>query len=296
MKLRKITAIKAAVIASIAVVAVSAISGVASADSSQLAIAHQVHIVGVSSHSVDVGWKSLGAGIADEVIVYDANTSAKVVHTSLESGHSTDRVVEIGAGFEGQPLSLKVAYVINGVSTGWTTPVTFYVPAVDGSAGLKGDTGLTGPKGDKGDQGPSGVVSSAVGALTGSSELINTGGSFATHATLAGHEDLKAGTYLITVNAKAAYASGTGVFPELFVYDGTAAVDFSNDICNVGDGALAQGNASIDSYYTGTCQITLTEDSTLDVYAFGYDQDHGAGSWTLETLTLAATQLQVASA
>jgi hypothetical protein len=34
---------------------------------------------------------------------------------------------------------------------------------------------------------------------------------------------------------------------------------------------------------------------TLDVYAFGYDGDHGAGSYELNSATLTATALNAAS-
>jgi autotransporter adhesin len=185
-----------------------------------------------------------------------------------------------------------VAYVVNGRSTGWSLPVEFFVTVSGGGTGSQGPSGA---KGDTGAQGPSGVVASAVNTLTDATSLVNTGGSFTANKTLVGHVSLKAGTYLVTLKAKAAWASGNGEFPQFFVYEGAALTDFSNDLFNVGSGALAQGNASIDSYYNGTGQVTLTEDGDLDIYAFGYNTDHGAGTFSLEDLTVTATQLQLAS-
>jgi hypothetical protein len=39
----------------------------------------------------------------------------------------------------------------------------------------------------------------------------------------------------------------------------------------------------------------LTQDTTLDIYAFGYDSDRGAGTYDLDDLTFTATQIQPAS-
>jgi hypothetical protein len=264
--------------------ATAGITAVAKADSS--ASSHGVHVQGVTTHSVDIGWRGVGQSVPDEVIVYDASTLNLVVHTSIEAGHNTDRVVELGPDFQGRALQAKVAYVINGHNTGWSSPVTFYVQVASGSPGPKGDKGDTGP------QGPSGVVRTHVYSLLQNPLVINTGGSFLTHEQLAGEiSNLHAGTYLVTANMKAAWASGNGVFPQLFVYSGTPASDFSNDLFNLGNGALAQGNASIDSYYGGTTQLVIPAHGNLKVYAFGYDTDHGAGTYTAESIQVVLTEL-----
>jgi hypothetical protein len=83
-----------------------------------------------------------------------------------------------------------------------------------GPTGPKGDTGATGA------QGPSGVVGVTTKDL-GAVASVATGGSFVTGATLVGTVDLAAGTYLVSVEAKATpnVSSAVPAFPEFFVYD-----------------------------------------------------------------------------
>lgn len=250
------------------------------------ASSHSVHVVGVTTHSVDIGWRGVGQSVPDEILVYDASTLQLVVHTSIEAGHNTDRVVELGNSYQGRALQAKVAYVINGHNTGWSSPVTFFVQVANGT------TGPQGPQGPAGPQGPSGVVKSTVSSLLDSPLVIHTGGSFLSQEQLAGEvSNLHAGVYLVSVSLKAAWASGNGVFSQVFVYSGTPASDFSNDLFNIGSGALAQGNSSIDSYYSGTMQVVVPEHGNLKFYAFGYDQDHGAGTYTAESLKVVVTKL-----
>lgn len=151
---------------------------------------------------------------------------------------------------------------------------------------------VTGPTGK---QGPSGVVSTKTTDL-GPVASVATGGSFVTNATQVGTISLKAGTYLVNLNAKATPPSGgTGsaeVFPEFFVYNQVKNASFTGDLYNVGSGPLESGaNAQIDSYYSGSSVITLTTPTTLYVYAFGYDSDRGAGGYTLDDLAVTATQI-----
>jgi hypothetical protein len=284
LKSRKKFIAKVVLVAAIVSATLAATVATAKADNS--ATSHGVHVVGVTTHSVDIGWRGVGQSVPDEILVYDASTLQLVVHTSIEAGHNTDRVVELGNSYQGRALQAKVAYVIGGHNTGWSAPVTFYVQVANGSPGA------TGPQGPAGPRGPSGVVKTHVYSLLDTPVVINTGGSFLTHEQLAGEiSNLHAGTYLVTVNLKAAWASGNGVFPQLFVYSGTPAGDFSNDLFNAGNGALAQGNASIDSYYGGTTQLVIPEHGNLKVYLFGYDQDHGAGSYNGESVQVILTQL-----
>jgi hypothetical protein len=152
-----------------------------------------------------------------------------------------------------------------------------------------------------GPQGPSGVVSSSTTDLGGATS-VPTGGGFVANATKVGTVSLpSAGTYLISLNAKAtpnATTSGN-VFPQFFVYDQAKNSSFTGDLFNVGSGALENPTSSelpndvIDSYYSGSNQITLTSTTgaTLYIYAFGYDSDTGAGSYTLDDLTVTATQI-----
>lgn len=147
---------------------------------------------------------------------------------------------------------------------------------------------------------------------TGTKDLVTapttvlTGGAFSAKAThLPTEIALGEGTYLLTVNFTAAPRAVLPgqVFPQLFVYNGKAAIDLSNNLFNVGAGALASptlaeivGGGVISSYYSGTAQITVPAGGeTLHVYAFGYDSGGGAGSYTLRHATMTATRLMVAS-
>ena len=162
--------------------------------------------------------------------------------------------------------------------------------------------GVTGPKGAPG---PSGVVSTAKQQLvTALPPVIETGGSFTARKTLVGTVTLAAGTWLVDADFTATPdANDTGdVFPQLFVYDGPANTDFTNDLFNVGAGALEHltltmvvEDDTISSYYSGNSEITVPAGGeTLDVYAFGYDSDGGEGSYALNSAVITATHLQTA--
>ena len=173
-------------------------------------------------------------------------------------------------------------------------------------AGPKGATGAPGPKGATGaagPQGPSGVVSTSDKNLVSSTVTVPTGGSFSARKTLVGTVKLAAGTYLVNVNFTATpNAVTTGqVFPQVFLYNGPQNADFSNDLANVGSGALEQANASevandpINSYFSGSDEIIVPAGGeTLDVYAFGYDSDAGEGTYALNALSVIATALNTA--
>lgn len=169
-----------------------------------------------------------------------------------------------------------------------------------GPAGATGLAGATGPQGPAGPQGPSGVISTGTTDL-GSVASVPTGGSFVTNATDVGQITLAAGTYLISVNAKATPPSGgTGavqVFPQFFVYNQPANPGFTGDLLNVGSGPLESGaNDNIDSYYSGSGEITVPAGGvTLHFYSFGYDSDRSAGSYILDDLSVTATALNPAS-
>lgn len=158
-----------------------------------------------------------------------------------------------------------------------------------GATGPAGPAGQQGPQGDPGPQGPAGTSPSLAAnwtAETGADgEAINTGGSFSTNATQVGTLNLPAGTYLVNVNFKATPDTGTGVAPQMFVYNGAALPDFSNDLFNLGAGQLQDGT-SHDAYFSGSGVVTVPAGGeTLYFYAFGYDSDTGAGSYTLDTAT-----------
>ena len=82
------------------------------------------------------------------------------------------------------------------------------------------------------------------------------------------------------------------IFPQFFVYNQAANAAFTGDLFNVGSGALESGaNANIDSYFSGSSEITLTTATTLHIYAFGYDSDRSAGTYILDDLTVTATHI-----
>jgi hypothetical protein len=180
------------------------------------------------------------------------------------------------------------------------------VKGAPGANGAPGPRGLPGARGQRGRQGPSGVVSTKTYTLkadpTGAQVSIATGGSFTSHEHLVKAVTLTAGTYLLNVNFMATPNGITSgdVFPQFFVYNGTAKSDFSNDLFNVGSGALARFNSStpadqVNSYYSGSNEIVVPSGGeTLNVYAFGYDSDHGAGTYELNDAKLTATKLRPA--
>jgi hypothetical protein len=170
-----------------------------------------------------------------------------------------------------------------------------------GADGAKGDTGAAGPAGPQGPAGTSGVLGVSVHDL-GPQASVPTGGSFSAGSVDAGTVTLTAGTYMVSLNAKATpdAASTAQVFPQFFVYDQVKNPAFAGDLFNVGAGALEPFNTTVsnshDSYYSGTDVITVpATGETLHVYAFGYDSDQSAGTYALDDLTVSVTQLAVAS-
>jgi hypothetical protein len=171
-----------------------------------------------------------------------------------------------------------------------------------GATGAAGATGATGPAGPQGQQGTDGIIDTASKQLvSASTPAIKTGGSFSSGKTLIGTVPLEEGTFLITVNFEATpNAVTTGdVFPQLFVYNGPQADgSFTNDQFNVGAGALENATATelstdpINSYYSGQAEVAVPAGGeTLDVYAFGYDSDSGAGSYALNSAVVTTTRL-----
>lgn len=170
-----------------------------------------------------------------------------------------------------------------------------------GATGAMGATGSPGPAGSPGapgPQGPSGVVSEKTDDLGGVAS-VPTGGSFVANSTEVGSGiALDAGTYLVTMNAKATpRASGdtAQIFPQFFLYNQVKNVAFTGDLLNIGAGALEPDGTNHDSYYSGAAIVTLTATTTLHVYAFGYDSDQGSGSYALDDLTVTVVQVTPAS-
>jgi hypothetical protein len=118
---------------------------------------------------------------------------------------------------------------------------------------------------------------------------VTTGGPFVANSTGVGTVDLKAGTYLLSVNAKATPNGGSDpVFPQFFVYNQAKNAAFTGDLLNIGSGALAGGSKTLDGYFSGSTVITLATATTLHVYAFGYSADTAGGAYTLDDLTVNA--------
>ena len=249
-----------------------------------------LHVTVASATSLAVTWHEADSSAKVRVQVYNADTLQDTWDSAYKGGIPAGGSAVTAIGLQpGTAYVLRADASDGSANPGWTVGQVVYTQA-------SGAAGTPGPKGDPGVQGPSGVVSVLTKDL-GAVASVPTGGRFAANKTLAGTVALKAGTYLISVNAKATpdVSSPVAVFPQFFVYNGPAAADFSNNLLNAGAGALATDSTSIDSYYSGSGVITLTADSTLNVYAFGYDSDRGAGTYALDDLTVTAVQLQPAS-
>lgn len=114
-------------------------------------------------------------------------------------------------------------------------------------------------------------------------------------AVLAGHLGLPAGTWQVTLSAKvnanaSTPASPVQTFPQFFVYTQVKNQNFTGDAFNVGAGSIDTGT-SHDSYYTGSGILTLTAHTTINIYAFGYDSDSGAGSYSMSALQVSAVSV-----
>ncbi|MGE5135030.1 MAG: hypothetical protein ACM32E_19245 [Gemmatimonadota bacterium] len=130
---------------------------------------------------------------------------------------------------------------------------------------------------------------------------VATGGHFSTSKTPVGTVSVPAGKYLVSVNFKATPNAATSgaVFPQMMIYNGPqTGSDFSNNLFNIGNGSLEQFTSSplpsnlIDSYFSGSGVITVPSGGeTLNVYAFGYDSDGGAGSYLLDGATVSVVQV-----
>jgi hypothetical protein len=131
----------------------------------------------------------------------------------------------------------------------------------------------------------------------GTVATVPTGGGFVANSTEVGTVSLAAGTYMISLNAKATpnAAESGQVFPQFFVYDQVKNSAFTGDLFNVGTGALEPFNVDVahshDSYFSGSTLITLPSPVTLHIYAFGYDSDNGGGSYVLDDLTISTVSL-----
>lgn len=155
---------------------------------------------------------------------------------------------------------------------------------------IQGQQGPAGPAGPQGPAGPAGASTSITTQSLTPVASVPTGGHFSSNAThLADTLALAQGTYQVTVNFKAVALTGTGVAPSLYVYNGAALSDFSNNLFNVGAGDLQAAGTNHDGYFSGSGVVVVPAGGeTLNFYAFGYDEDTGAGSYNLEGGTVTA--------
>lgn len=129
-------------------------------------------------------------------------------------------------------------------------------------------------------------------------ETVSTGGNaYNTALDVADLTFPTAGTYQVSVNAKATPAAATGavqVFPAFYVYDQPISSTWAGNLFNIGSGALESGaNGTIDSYYSGSGLVTVTAGEVLHFYAGGYDSDKSPGSYTLDSLFVVAVPVTV---
>ena len=160
-----------------------------------------------------------------------------------------------------------------------------------GAQGATGPSGATGATGAQGATGPSGVQALTSTAF-GENDGIVTGGSFFTLSTLVGSTAvLPAGTYQFCVNGKAEQpTTATGsVSPQLFLYDQAKNAAFAGDLLN--ESTSTQGGTKHDAYLNGCTDATLSSPTALNLYAFGYDSDNGAGSFNLMSATVTTIAL-----
>lgn len=276
----------------------------------------------VTTDGAALSWNRDAKATSYRIVIVSASTPrARAAYDSRYRLTGTSDTVSTLA--PGTAYQAKISAETRTGASEWSPWVVFYTTAAPGLQGAQGTQGQAGPRGQQGErglqglrgpQGPRGLpgLSSVTATKTyalatdkaGDTDSVPTGGTFTDHAKKVGTVTLPAGTYLLNLNFMATpnlIASGA-IFPQGFVYNGQAKPDFSNDLFNVGSGALAPFNAStpsdqVNSYYSGSGEITVPSGGeTLTVYAFGYDSDHGTGSYELNSATLTATALNVATA
>ena len=236
----------------------------------------------VTTVGATLTWAKDARATSYRVLIANASTGA----SAFDSGYRLDDTsVTVTSLAPGTAYEAKISAENSGGASEWTQWIMLYTTAASGVVSVK--------------------TYSLVADSSGDSESIPTGGSFTAKAKSVGTVALTAGTYLLNLNFMATPNATTAgdVYPQAFVYDGTTiAADFSNDLFNIGSGALAPYNATdasdeINSYYSGSAEITVPAGGeTLDVYGFGYDSGQGAGSYEMNSATLTATEVTPATA
>jgi len=166
------------------------------------------------------------------------------------------------------------------------------VDGEDGKDGAPGPQGIPGLPGERGAQGDDGVV--GLTEFSKSAVVANVGGKWAENHTQVGTVHLTAGTYLVSVNGIVGRSTADTTAPyatpvfQVQVNKGVWTSDNSSDYQTVTayTGQFpAQGAAGVlEQNASAFGVITLTEDTTLTVDAFGYNADRssaGSGEFTM---------------
>lgn len=176
-----------------------------------------------------------------------------------------------------------------------------------GATGARGATGKTGPQGIQGVQGvpgkdgkdgSSGVVWNDTVNLLTAPVSVATGGGFVANSTLVGTITFAtAGYWNIQISAQTTpKASGdtSQIFPQLFLYSQPKSPDFTGDVLNMSTEDQPDGT-NHNSYLNGSITVFIPDPATkYYVYAFGYDADTGAGSYTLNYVNMTYTEFKSA--
>jgi hypothetical protein len=230
-----------------------------------------VQVTGITSTSVTF------SAIAENVQIYTVGTEHQVYRKNVPAGATTATGLLPGTAYDIRAT----------VGEGWSQPELFITTGATGTGGNTGGTGPQGPAGPQGPKGDTGATGKPGTALVSQTTLapvasVATGGSFTSLKTSLGKVTVPNGTYEVIVSAKAAQSStetGT-VFPVITVYDGAQKPDFSNDLLNLGEGALPSA-PSIDQYIDGS-QVVKVTNGELDIYGFGYTPGGAAGTFNFE--------------
>jgi hypothetical protein len=164
-----------------------------------------------------------------------------------------------------------------------------------GPQGVVGDKGETGPAGNDGVNGADAFVASGsenfaptvIQQIGGSWKSVNPAET--SGHTMVGSVDLKAGTYMLAVNASYWKSSATTATPSLQLQVNSGVGDawptatyittFTGDFPVGGKAGNKSYSYVLEQTSSGYAVVTLAEDTTIEVDAFGYNPESGyAGS------------------
>lgn len=205
---------------------------------------------------------------------------------------NTPRSVSLLYSCENGTRTLKTALTEHAQScpVGMTEVILHTAASTNGTQGPQGPVGPQGPQGPKGDTGAAGETLVSQTAVPGAT--VATGGPFFANRTDLVQINVPNGKYRVGVDIKVANVGGQTdrIFPLIAIYNGVPLSNFSNDLFNLGEGALPS-IAAIDQYINGSEIVTVTN-GQIDVEGFGYDDPtRGAGSYTVEGGTITITKV-----